>query len=125
MEIYSETNQVDLRIDKRNLVNMNWTEPTDFVINNYELKLTCWACPEQYDVFNINNGKQVGYLRLRHGSFSVTVPECSGNVVYHANPKGDGVFDDEREFYLKEAIKAIENQDEQTAFDMVAEREDI
>ena len=101
---------------------MNWPEPTDFEINGYNLIMTCYACPEQYDV--LKNGKKVGYLRLRGGHFSASAPDCGMGIVYKANPKGDGVFDDdEREFYLKEAVKAIENQDEQTAFDMVAERE--
>ena len=34
-----------------------------------ELVKTCGACPEQYDAYF--EGYQVGYLRLRHGTFRV------------------------------------------------------
>ena len=71
-----------------------------------ELVQTCGACPEQYDA--IYNGKIVGYLRLRHGSFRVDVPDCGGETVYTASPKGDGAFyGDERDKYLHKAKKAI------------------
>lgn len=76
-------------------------------INGYQLKLTCEECPEQYDVFK--DGNQVGYLRLRHGKFTVETPKCSGGMVFQALPAGDGSFyKDERTFYLTEAIKAID-----------------
>jgi hypothetical protein len=85
-------------------------------IYGYELIKTCGGCPEQYDVYK--NNKMVGYLRLRHGYFRADCPECCGTVVYEACPKGDGSFDeDEREFYLTEAIKKInEYQDDSTKF---------
>lgn len=74
-----------------------------------ELKMTCGACPEQYDAFL--DGKQVGYLRLRHGYFRVDYPDCGGETIYEAEPKGDGFFEnDERDFYLNEAKKAIFNK---------------
>lgn len=67
---------------------------------------TCDACPEQYDAFL--NGQQVGYLRLRHGGFTVTCPDVGGEVVLSCNPNGDGEFDDhERPFYLSIAKQAI------------------
>lgn len=70
-----------------------------------ELVMTCGACPEQYDAFY--NGSEVGYLRLRHGSFSVY---CEGEEVYSAQPKGDGIFEpDERDYYLNQARIAIYN----------------
>lgn len=74
------------------------------------LEQTCEACPEQYDAFIMRNGEkeQVGYLRLRHGYFSVEYPDFRGELLYEAGPKGDGMFDsDEREFYLNEAKNAI------------------
>jgi len=81
-------------------------------INGYELKETCMACPEQYDVFK--DGKQVGYLRLRHGWFYASVPDCSDNIIYEAEPEGDGIFkDNERMKYLTEAIIAIDKQNNQ------------
>jgi len=71
-----------------------------------DLKQTCSACPEQYDVFK--DGSQVGYLRLRHGEFRADYGICGGETVYEAEPAGDGVFeDDERGFYLAEAVKAL------------------
>lgn len=70
------------------------------------LIMTCGACPEQYDA--IYQGKTIGYLRLRHGHFSVDYPDCGGETVYSANPKGDGIFEsEERDFYLNKARKAI------------------
>ena len=75
-------------------------------ILGYTLKETCSACPEQYEVFK--DDKQVGYLRLRHGYFYASVPDCSDNLVYEAYPEGDGMFNsDEREKYLYEAVRAI------------------
>ena len=75
-------------------------------ILGYELKQTCGACPEQYDVYW--EGKQVGYLRLRWGEFSAEVPDCWGKMVYLARPEGHGEFEDhERVKYLTEAIMAI------------------
>lgn len=79
---------------------------TNSVILNIVLKETCGACPEQYEAFL--DGKQVGYLRLRHGHFRVDYPDCGGETIYDAYPKGDGIFEsEERDFYLTEAKKAI------------------
>lgn len=70
------------------------------------LKMTCGACPEQYDAYC--NGAMVGYLRLRHGTFTVEVPDVRGELVFHAEPEGDGMFEsDEREGYLRQAREAI------------------
>ena len=75
-------------------------------IGIYKLKQTCGACPEQYDVFIAN--EQVAYLRLRHGYFYASVPDCGDDIVYEAYPKGDGAFhEDERDFYLRQAIAAV------------------
>jgi mRNA-degrading endonuclease RelE of RelBE toxin-antitoxin system len=74
--------------------------------NGLELKMTCPACPEQYDVFK--DGKQVGYFRLRHGEFRVDYQKCGGETIYEAEPSGDGIFEDsERLLYLNNAMKAI------------------
>jgi hypothetical protein len=68
--------------------------------------MTCGAYPEQYDVFL--NGKQFGYLRLRHGSFTATYPDVYGDDAYQGSPKGDGIFEeDERMFFLKEACDSL------------------
>lgn len=76
--------------------------------NKYGLviKLTCGACPEQYDVFK--NGKQVAYYRLRHGQFRVDFPDCGGETIYDAEPIGDGIFEDnERLKYLTAAMREL------------------
>lgn len=86
---------------------LHW--PADIEIDGLKLVCTCGVCPEQYDVFDAE-GKQVGYLRLRHGGFRADVPNCGGQTVYAAEPKGDGIFDDdERQYYLAEAVKAIKD----------------
>jgi hypothetical protein len=71
------------------------------------LEKTCDACPEQYDVYK--KDRCVGYLRLRHGYFSAEAFTTNGNqIVYEAYVNGDGIFDDdERDFHLKTAKKAI------------------
>lgn len=68
------------------------------------------SCPEQYDVFL--NGKEIGYLRLRHGSFSAYLTEMGKDWerVYQSEAMvGDGCFeDDERDYFLTAAINAID-----------------
>jgi hypothetical protein len=72
-----------------------------------KLVLTCSGRPEQYDAFD--GDKQVGYLRLRHGQFTVECPDCGGDEVYSACPNGDGNFlTEERDCYLRFAVAAIE-----------------
>jgi hypothetical protein len=72
-----------------------------------KLVLTCGACPEQYDAFD--GDRLVGYLRLRHGSFTVQCPNTLGQLVYEASPEGDGIFTtDERDYYLRFAVDAIQ-----------------
>ncbi len=78
------------------------------MIHGYRLKQTCGACPEQYDVYD-DLGQQVAYFRLRHGGFRVDVPDCGGETIYTANPKGDGIFDrEERVHYLTKAVLAVQ-----------------
>ena len=73
-----------------------------------KLERTCFACPEQYDATD-EEGNQVGYLRLRHGRFSVSCPNALDLEVYSAYPKGEGIFEnDEREYYLKWAVFHIQ-----------------
>ena len=80
-------------------------------INGLVLVQTSSGCPEQYEVLCDTDGnvKQVGYLRLRHGSFYAAYPDHKGEIVYTASPKGDGSFssEEERYFYLREAVKAL------------------
>jgi len=71
--------------------------------DSVELRMTCGACPEQYDAFI--NGEEIGYLRLRHGCFRV---EYRGDTVYTAAPNGDGMFEsNERHGYLLAAKQVL------------------
>lgn len=74
---------------------------------NFRLHQTCWACPEQYDVFL--GEKQVGYLRLRYGMFRCEYPDVGGEIIYTNTECGDGTFDDDetRERCLEAAVAAI------------------
>ena len=70
------------------------------------LERTCFDYPEQYDAFI--GDEKVGYLRLRHGNFTVECPGVRGDMVYEASPSGDGIFDDdERAEQLEAAREAI------------------
>lgn len=82
------------------------TQLAERTIKGITLKLTCGACPEQYDAYKGAN--KVGYLRLRHGDFRVDFPDCMEETIYEASPNGDGMFEtDERLFYLTNAVDAI------------------
>lgn len=72
-----------------------------------DLQRTCEACPEQYDAYK--DGQYVGYLRLRHGKFSVDYISNGELVrVWDANPKGDGIFEyEERDYYLEGACRIL------------------
>jgi len=71
-----------------------------------EIKLTCDACPEQYEVFK--DGVQVAYYRLRHGEFRVDHPSCGDETIYEAEPLGDGMFyEKERLVYLTKALRCV------------------
>lgn len=82
---------------------------TDITVHGvtYTLDMTCGACPEQYDVID-PAGHTVGYLRLRHGSFTAQLDDAAGPLVYSACPEGDGAFEDnERDLYLSAAVRAM------------------
>lgn len=75
-------------------------------MKHFILNRTCYACPEQYDVFL--NEEQVGYLRLRHGVFRCDYPTCGGETLYYVYCDSDGIFsDEERNEYISKAIHAI------------------
>lgn len=73
----------------------------------YRFVLTCFACPEQYDVYV--KGMQVAYVRLRHGRIYADAPDVGVKRIYLAYPEGDGIFanDVERIFHLTQVAKAI------------------
>jgi hypothetical protein len=83
-------------------------------ILDYNLICTCQCCPEQYDVLD-SEGKQSGYIRLRGGNFKAYYPDVGEELVFYHCFEGDqfkGMFDndEEREFFLTEAVKALHNK---------------
>lgn len=90
----------------------DWQQPYEPVIEIQGLtfRLTCWACPEQYDVF-LPSGKQIGYVRLRHGGLRASCPDYGGDEVYWCNfdDGWKGLFDsdEERQEHLKKIAEAI------------------
>jgi hypothetical protein len=76
------------------------TGQEDFTIRGLVFKLTCFACPEQYDVY-IKASEvdyiRVGYVRLRWGALSVDYPECGGETLLweDISNEGHGMFDNE------------------------------
>lgn len=80
--------------------------------NNLKFVCTCYACPEQYDVFK--NGKQVGYVRLRWGGLVCEYPDVFGEVIY-STEIGDGWTGEfrnekERKKYLQIIANKIEER---------------
>ena len=72
----------------------------------FRLVQTSAGCPEQYDVFL--GDQQVGYMRLRWGSFSTRYVDYNGEEVYSADV-GFGEFPDEheRDHHLRKALEAL------------------
>jgi len=71
------------------------------IVEGLKFRLTCHACPEQYEVFTEDN-KQVAYVRLRHGDLSCRCPDHYGEYVYSGGSGegeffGDGCFDTEED----------------------------
>lgn len=72
-----------------------------------ELVRTSMAMPEQYDVFR--DGRQIGYLRLRHGFFRAHYPDHTADgAVYETGVRGDGFFHDDEERARELRAAAVE-----------------
>jgi hypothetical protein len=84
-------------------------EDETIIIDGLEFRLTCFACPEQYDVYR--GAKQVGYVRLRGGYFRVDFRECGGEMLLEQTFEDDwkGCFDDdnERSYWLNGAAVVL------------------
>lgn len=84
---------------------------------NIFLRQTCGACPEQYDVEDLEYEveldvyRTVGYIRLRWGHLRCDVPDVGGRTIYsHYFDDGlKGCFDseEEREFHLNRIKEAV------------------
>ena len=76
----------------------------DFSYLGIDLVQTCGGCPEAYNAYS--NGIYIGYLRLRHGTFTVDyeVNGADPELIWEVHPTGDGIFvADERQRYLETA----------------------
>jgi hypothetical protein len=80
-----------------------------FNFSGYRFQLGSYACPEQYDVYW--NGVVVAYVRLRHGTLRVHVPDFPGKVILETTQvEGDGCFtNSERPQQLKRVTEAIDS----------------
>ena len=79
-------------------------------INDLDFVQTSAACPEQYDVFDIEN-QIVGYVRLRWGGLTCEYPDCGGELIYEASI-GDGwtgcfKSEEQRQEHLRNIADAI------------------
>lgn len=76
--------------------------------DNVILSRTCTVSPEQYDAFD-SRWNLIGYLRIRHGLFTVEAPDVGGTVVYEAMTSSNtGYFnDEERSTFLDRAKVAL------------------
>ncbi|CAB4134451.1 hypothetical protein UFOVP273_71 [uncultured Caudovirales phage] len=74
-----------------------------------EFRLTCMACPEQYDVYL--GDKEIGYVRLRWGHLRVNYPDFMGKEVYSEQVGHEfcGEFHDDhmRRRYLKRIARIL------------------
>lgn len=86
---------------------------------NFEFVCTCYACPEQYDVFL--EGKQVGYVRLRWAGLRCYYPDVGDDSVYVYiyqwygeeglyGDKGEFADDNERKYHLELIAQALYNK---------------
>lgn len=86
-------------------------EKSGFGLEGLKFKQITCMCPEQYDVFK--DGKQVAYIRLRWGHFTVEIPDVHGKIIFEKQFKDSlkGAFDkDEREKCLHLAAKKIKER---------------
>lgn len=82
----------------------------DVTIDGLVFKLTCFACPEQYDVYLDN--KQIGYVRLRWGHITAEYPDVMGKLIYDEDAGGydfAGCFhsESERIMHLTEIARRL------------------
>lgn len=87
-------------------------------------ELTCFACPEQYDAFDEDTDQLIGYVRLRHGRFSVS-PDSSSPDIFERRFPSDHLTEPEEEAIAHMSNYSdgvFENYDLRTAYLAVAAR---
>lgn len=71
----------------------------------FQLKETCGACPQIFDVYH--NEEYIGYIRIRHGYLRADFRNYK--TIYSANTRGDGLLiNDERDEQLTACCNAFE-----------------
>lgn len=79
------------------------------IYNGLVFEQTCFACPEQYDVYN--DDAIAGYVRLRWGHLRCYFPDVGGETIYEHCFEGgmQGMFWDKesRELHLTAISNAI------------------
>lgn len=74
-------------------------------IHGFTLQQTSKSSPEAYDIFS--GEKYVARFRLRHGVFTVWVPDLE-DPIYVGYPDGDTCFlEHERDQFLKHGINRL------------------
>lgn len=95
-----------------------WKDKIDlapFELEGATVTMTCWACPEQYDIDL--NGTRIGYARLRWGHFHAAYPDVGGQTVYEVDlhdPWQGSFSPEERRKHLPLAVKALLKKHEET-----------
>lgn len=82
-------------------------------VGGLRFKMTCGACPEQYDVLDGNT--KVGYVRLRHGRLTAESPDSGDALLLDTDDfYGDGIFEDpnERGFWLHRIAALLKDYSE-------------
>lgn len=80
-------------------------------MSHYEWRQTCFACPEQYDLYR--GGTYVGYVRYRHGMLTAQAYDETNDTrprIYTAevSREDDGILTSEqREFYFPRIEHAL------------------
>lgn len=87
----------------------------EVIIAGLKFQRTCFACPEQYDVFD-GRGREIGYVRLRGGRLSATYrPWTENEKTVHEHRFDDewlGMFDTEedREYHLRTIAQRLKDE---------------
>ena len=84
----------------------------DVIIDRYRFHQTCFACPEQYDMFLDGTEILTGYVRLRHGNLSFEFPNVRGETLFfHKFSEPLGIFENEEERmkYLNIIVKTLKD----------------
>lgn len=79
------------------------------IIQGLEFVRTSVCSPEQYTVNK--DGRQVGYVRVRHGWLTCCYPNSMGDEILESEVLGDGMLEpEERQYFLECCAYEINNR---------------